>query len=206
MPAFPRTILPRESTWPDVPSHLRSIGWGGKSQMRSTAQAGRVWSEFYGPYHSSDTTFQAWLAQVQEFYRAGTVFDIDHRSKRTLLGVGGGTPLVNGAGQTGSSLNTDGWTASTTNVLRAGDIIRIAGLNVIYELTANASSNGSGQATLSISPPIFVGHSPADNAALTINNPAGSVLFRATIERMVVPRCGPDEFYGDMEITFREQP
>ena len=88
-------------------------------------------------------------------------------------GVGTGTPLVNGGTQTGKSLITDGWTNSTTNIMRAGDMIQLgSGLTAqLYMLTADVNSNGSGQATLSLNRPLL--SSPADNAAIVVNNPVG---------------------------------
>lgn len=107
------------------------------------------------------------------------------------IGVGAiGTPAVNGGGQIGSSLVIDGLTASTVNILEAGATFTIAGVDSVtpnsgsqstnklqsFVLTAPVSSNGDGQATLSISPAIVtsgpyqnVTGSPADNALLTFN-------------------------------------
>lgn len=78
-----------------------------------------------------------------------------------------GTPLVNGGSQTGSSLITDGWTAS--HVIAKGKwlSISVSGLLYLYQVKAAVTANGSGQATLSIQPPLRT--SPADNAALNVN-------------------------------------
>lgn len=103
------------------------------------------------------------------------------------IGAHGGTPLVNGASQTGATLVTDGWTASTA-VLKAGDVFTIAGVNRVHKetrqdtgelqkfvVTADGSSDGTGNLTISISPSITtsgafqtVTASPADNAAITV--------------------------------------
>lgn len=71
-----------------------------------------------------------------------------------------GTVLVNGAGQTGTSLVVDG----LTDIPQIGDILQIAGVNKVYAITAVPTVT-SGGATLSISPSLA--SSPADNAALT---------------------------------------
>ncbi len=101
-------------------------------------------------------------------------------------GAQGGTPLVNGAGQTGSTLVTDGWTAGTD--IKAGTVFTIAGVNAVHQetkadygflkqfvVTQDATADGTGNATLSISPAIVttgakqnVSAGPADNAALTL--------------------------------------
>jgi hypothetical protein len=95
------------------------------------------------------------------------------------------TPLTNGAGQTGSSIVTDGW-GSGGAALKKGDIITIAGVRSVnpvskestgrlqqFVLTADISDT-AGAATLSISPSIItsgalmnVDAAPADNATIT---------------------------------------
>ena len=71
-----------------------------------------------------------------------------------------GTVLVNGASQSGSSLVVDGLTSAP----QQHDIFKIAGVNKIYRVTADATVS-SGGATLAISPALD--SSPADNAAIT---------------------------------------
>ena len=83
------------------------------------------------------------------------------------VGAYSGTPLTNGADQTGSSIVTDGWTASTTGLLKEGDVITFAGVFEInpqsYEstgrlqhfvVTADVDSDAGGAATIPISPSI----------------------------------------------------
>lgn len=83
-------------------------------------------------------------------------------------GIATGTPLVKGASQTGRSVTTDGWTASQTGIVKAGDFIKFAGHNKVYMITADANSNGSGEATITIEPALMA--SPADNASITVNS------------------------------------
>ena len=71
-----------------------------------------------------------------------------------------GTVLVNGGSQTGTSLIVDGLTATP----QAGDVFKIAGVDLVYTITADASVS-SGGATLAINPALD--SSPADNAAIT---------------------------------------
>lgn len=88
-------------------------------------------------------------------------------------GVGTGTPLVYGADQTGSELITDGWTTSTTGILKAGDWIQLGtgSATRLYKVLADANSDGSGIATLDIYPNLR--QSPADNAQVTKSSPKG---------------------------------
>ena len=71
-----------------------------------------------------------------------------------------GTPLVNGASQTGTSLDIDGLTSAP----QAGDVFKIAGVDLVYTVTADATVT-SGAATLAINPALD--SSPADNAVIT---------------------------------------
>lgn len=108
------------------------------------------------------------------------------------VGTQGGTPVVNGANQTGSSIATSGW-SNNTNVLNAGDIVFFAGVHRINPLTrqstgdlrsfvvlASVASNGSGQANIPVAcvdgdgitlagPYQTVDVSPANNAAVTVS-------------------------------------
>tara|TARA_R110001632_G_scaffold148576_1_gene265684 strand:+ start:777 stop:2753 length:1977 start_codon:yes stop_codon:yes gene_type:complete len=71
-----------------------------------------------------------------------------------------GTVLVNGASQTGSSLAIDALTAAP----QAGDVFKIAGVNLVYTVTADATVS-SGGSTVNINPALA--SSPANNAAIT---------------------------------------
>lgn len=117
------------------------------------------------------------------------------------VGPLGGTPLVNGASQglinsgatdnpygDTTSLVTDGWTAAAAARLKKGDVITIAGVTAVnpetkqstgalrqFVVTADVSSDGSGNLTAVIAPAIIAGGAfqnvtarPADNAAITV--------------------------------------
>lgn len=111
------------------------------------------------------------------------------------VGPLGGTPTVNGASQTGSSLVTQAWTAAAANRLNKGDVFTIANVFAVnpqnyrsttqlqqFVVTANTASDGAGAATIPIYPPIItsgayqtVDSSPANAAALTIVGAANTV-------------------------------
>ena len=97
--------------------------------------------------------------------RGGTgsmlVYDPDFQ---TPLGNGGFIGAVNGAGQTGLNLVTDGWPNSTL-VAGAGSKMWLndfSGTIRMYEMPADVNSNGSGQATIALDVPLI--GSPPDNA------------------------------------------
>jgi len=87
-----------------------------------------------------------------------------------------GTPVVNGASQTGGTLAIDGLPASATNYLKAGDYIQLGtgATSQLYKVLTDASSNGSGEATLDIWPDLR--SSPADGATVVVANAKG--VFR----------------------------
>jgi len=121
------------------------------------------------------------------------------------VGVATGTPAVNGGSQGvtwaaskdsySQSLITDGWTNSTTGILKAGDVFTIATVYAVNPVTkatlpflrqftvlADADSGAStGPATLTISPPMIVSgaqqtvsNAPADNALITVLGTGGT--------------------------------
>lgn len=84
------------------------------------------------------------------------------------LGSWLGSPVVNGAGQTGRTINLRGFTASQTNVIKAGDILKFSGHTKVYMATADASSDGSGNCALTMEPaPIAA---LADGEVITVND------------------------------------
>lgn len=96
---------------------------------------------------------------------------------KTPRGVATGTPLVNGANQTGKTLITKGWTPNTTGILKKGDYIQLgedmdAQLN---KLAADANSDALGNATLQLIKPLLGAIAP--NSAIIVNNARG--LFRS---------------------------
>lgn len=99
-------------------------------------------------------------------------------------GPRGGTPLVDGAGQTGTSLATKGWSAATM-VLKKGDYVHFTngdGGRELKRLTADATTDGSGDVTLAFEPPIRV--APDDEAAIEADAARGQ--FRLIDDRQGV--------------------
>lgn len=146
----------------------------------------------------------------------GVDFVMSQNMPAHTVGPLGGTPLVAGASQglinsgatdnpyaATTSLVTDGWTASAALRLNAGDVITIAGVFAVnpetkqstgalrrFVVTANVSSDGSGNATLVIAPAIIaatvpgttsayqnVTARPADNAAITVVSGAAATAY-----------------------------
>lgn len=131
------------------------------------------------------------------------------------VGDHGGTPLVNGGAQAVTysaikdtamgagvqTLITDGWTASASGLLKAGDVFTMAGVNAVnpvskqdtgrlqtFTVMADADSDGAGNAVLSISPAIIasgayqtVTAAPADNAEITVKTGAAGSSYKQSL-------------------------
>ena len=95
-------------------------------------------------------------------------------SAATARGTLGGTPLVNGADQTGATLNIDGATADVTNWLRAGDYIQLGAASsaTLHKVLEDVSTDGSGQATLTLWPHIRT--APANNSTVVTSSTVGN--------------------------------
>lgn len=206
-PQFPRTIEPRSTSAFEVPTGLVSAAASGKTQLRSTQQVGRAWEETYPVMRAGDANTEAFLAWIEWAWNTQQIFDIQHYgtpgSKLAPNGLGTSGVTVSGGGQTGSSLVTAGWPASTSQVARAGDVIRIEGDNLLYKIREDAASDASGVATLKINPTIFSGASPADLAAITTT---GCYVRAHLAEKPAVPRAGTNEYYMGLRLSFAEMP
>lgn len=91
----------------------------------------------------------------------------------TTRGAATGTPLVNGSVASRSeTITTKGWTAGVTGILKEGDYIQIG--SRLYQVLQDANSDGSGNATLDVFPPVR--EALVNNTAIVTVNPVG--LFR----------------------------
>ena len=125
------------------------------------------------------TDAEEWVAFLTSLYGQKGTFLLGDPLATTPQGSASsaaGTPVVNGASQTGDSLAIDGLPASATNYLKAGDYIQLGSgaSSEFYKVLTNASSNGSGEATLDIWPNLR--SSPADGATVVVSGAKG--VFR----------------------------
>jgi hypothetical protein len=162
-------------------------------------------------------------AQISEQYRegqfAGRALGVDswyedqNVAKHTTGTFTASTPLVKGAGQTGSTLVVDGWASGATS-LKKGDIFTVAGVFQVnpvsyastgqlqqFVVTADVSDT-SGEISIPISPAIItsgqlqtVTASPADNAVVTVLGATSATA--GTLATTVTPQSllyHPDAF------------
>lgn len=162
-------------------------------------------------------------AQISEQYRegqfAGRALGVDswyedqNVAKHTTGTFTASTPLVKGAGQTGSTLVVDGWASGATS-LKKGDIFTVAGVFQVnpvsyastgqlqqFVVTADVSDT-AGEISIPISPAIItsgqlqtVSASPADNAVVTVLGATSATA--GTLATTVTPQSllyHPDAF------------
>jgi hypothetical protein len=137
----------------------------------------------------SEPALKGYLAKIGNFE-----IYLDQNIQTQTVGAYAGSGVVNGAGQTGSSLVTNGWTSSINGLLNVGDVFTIAGVYSVNEqsyqstgqlhnfvVTSVANSDGSGNCTISFYPAITtsgsyqnVSNSPANGAAISVKGSAGT--------------------------------
>ncbi len=151
----------------------------------------------------------------------------------------GGSPTVNGANQglinAGStdnpyaattSLVTNGWTAAAANRLKQGDIITIAGVNMVnpetkadtgvlqqFVVTADFASDGTGAGNVTIAPAIIAGGAfqnvtarPASGAAITVKTGSASTSYVQNVlwHRDAITFVSPkQEIPGGMDMAYQ---
>lgn len=143
----------------------------------------------YGENEAKLDEIKMFLLRLRGGANTFYAFDPD---RRVAKGTPTGSPLVNGGSQTGTSLITDGWTASTV-VLRPGDYFTVN--NELKKVVSNVTSDGSGNATITFEPPLR--SSPADNAPLTIRD--ASCIMRLVDDNQAMWDMNE---HGICEITF----
>ncbi len=141
----------------------------------------------------------------------GLKFSMDQNIGRQTIGTLGGTPVVSGANQTGSTLNTSGWTA-TTSTLNAGDIIAVVGMDSVNPVsfrdtgayrtlvvTANCVADAGGLMAIPVAPDMnsdqtssftTVLNSPPNGAAILVLVPLELPGGLDWSERVTDPKTG----------------
>ena len=179
MATFPRTVLPVTSTDLWSSGALKSLSNAGLMQIRDTKQVGWSWTDKWGPLNVHNTDDNTLRAFVKRAWNRGEIYDITHPqgpgSGIAPNGLGTAGVLIKGASQVGDVLITDQWPINTPNCVRAEDALKFIGDNAVYIVTADAGSDGDGEVSIPLSPPLRL--SPGDDSAVTNTG----VLFRSTI-------------------------
>jgi len=142
-------------------------------QQQLFAHAGQRWECDVTLPAMARADAEQWVAFLVSLRGQFGTFTLGDPVGASPRGSAGGTPLVNGADQTGGTLSIDGCTASQTGWLKSGDYIQLgtAGSATLHKVLADADSNSSGEVDLDIWP--YIRTAPADDATVVVINTVG---------------------------------
>ena len=172
--AFPTTKKPRVFNFTSNRPNNTVYTLSGKRSVKQFAAQYFSFSVQMPPMKQAD--FQQYYAFLVK--QKGSFEDFTFEYPLDNLGADKGETdiLANGVQAIGdSTIAMDGFSVSTDDVLKGGDLIKFSGHNKVYMVTGDANSNASGQATVSIEPPLQV--ALADNEAVTVNKPSFTVAL-----------------------------
>lgn len=163
-------------TWPSDLQDPQTVSWGikpntqvmvspGNGSIQTLELPGARWQVDFSYAPSTEAQAAIMQAWIMTFRGQANRVALYNAARHVPRGTAGGTPLVNGAGQTGASIVTDGWTPGAT-FLR-GDFFSFN--SELKMATADCAADGSGNMTIPFEPPMR--SSPADNAAITTTKP-----------------------------------
>ena len=175
---FPTSILPNSLSLQDNRPSLINQSVSGKRVTRK--------------YGSQYFTLEVSLPPLQKS-DAMTVFSFLKQQENAFDKFDYQYPIINtGVNRTQTDIKADGahsvgdstialknFDTSTSNVLKAGDVIKFSGHDKIYMVTADLTSDSSGDATVSISPSII--STLANNEAVTVDQPNFKVYLDSDI-------------------------
>lgn len=160
---FPNSPKIAEITWtPPAMTQVNRSPWTGKRRATILPFAGFWKCQVSLPMVMSEAEMLPWRAFLLACNGQANSFRIEIADAQQTSAT---SVLVNGGGQSGLTLNTDGWPTSGT-VLKAGQIITVGDQPIV--LAADAVASG-GAAALSLSRVLRA--SPADNAPVEVRLP-----------------------------------
>lgn len=168
---YPLTF-PTQIKFASVTPTLQFVNSATKSPYSGERQAfrwpGEWWMLDFITVPCVRATAEEWLAFANKLAGAYGTFLMGDPSAETPRGIGGGTPLVRGAGQTGNTLDIDGCPPGTPGWMLKGDYFQLGtgSTSRMYKLYEDANVDSNGRVTLQFAPALRT--SPADNAALVI--------------------------------------
>lgn len=186
--SYPTSPVPIKTTLRSIQPTFISASHALNAQRRTRNAQRFALTLAYPARMGWDTFAPLWAFMMAQKGRAESFTFTLPTSIMPARGSWSGTPLVNGASQTGDSIDLDGFTASQTGVAKAGDLVRFGTGKKVYTVTADANSNVSGEATVSIQPPLL--ESPGDGDAVSVHKSAGGIDFSVAL--------GSDELQIDL--------
>lgn len=110
----------------------------------------------------------SFLLRLRGQYGTFLLGDPNGGTPRGSASTNAGTPVVDGAGQTGDELNIDGLPVSVTGYLKVGDYIQLGSgaTATLHKVLEDVDTDGTGSATLNLFPRVRT--APADGAVVTV--------------------------------------
>lgn len=169
MPSLPTTPAPTDASALVLPGAMFDKSHGGIISVRAHKQVGWSFRLKWPPLSVRTPADAELMAFADYIWSRKPSLTVLHPmvpgSGMPPNGLGSSGVTVAGAGQTGGTIDLTGFPTGTSNVVRAGDVLKFAGDDGVYKAWASANSDGSGNATISIVPNLRL--SPANGAAVT---------------------------------------
>lgn len=166
--AFP-SIVPSSSTW-ELVSNTSTFLSPITGTIQTLDRGGERWQvtmNFNNLTSDNKAEMKAFLVKLNGQQHRFTLQD----HSQVQRGNFGGTPLVAGASQTGTSLNLDG-VANTTDWIRAGDHFAVGGS---LKMAVADADSAAGAVTVVFRPRIVT--APGDNDPVTTTDPTGTFML-----------------------------
>ena len=192
-----------------LPTHtgIAALNWAAENrvavsqspftlQQQVVKHAGQRWSGTYSlpaMQRENAEVWNAFLLRLDGSFGTFLMGDPIGATPRGSAATTAGTPVVNGASQTGHELAIDGLPVSAIGYLKAGDYIQLgSGSSAkLHKVLEDVDSNASGEATLNIWPDLR--SSPSDGATVAVSNAKG--VFRL-VDNTINWDIGSNSFYS----------
>ena len=175
---FPTTIKPSSLSLQDVRPNLINQSVSGKRVTR------KYGSQYYLldislPPLSKDNAMDV-FAFLKKQQNSFDKFDYQYPITNRGANISQTDIVVNGSHSVGdNTIALSGFDNSTSNVLKAGDLIKFANHTKIYMVEADLTSDSSGNATVTISPSII--DTLANSEAVTVDQPNFKVYLNSDV-------------------------
>ena len=175
---FPTTIKPSSLSLQDNRPNLINQSVSGKRVTRKYGSQFFTLDITLPPLSKDDAmdVFAFLKKQQNSFDKFDFTYPITNRgANRTQTDI-----VVNGSHSVGdNTIALSGFDNSTSNVLKAGDLIKFANHTKIYMVEADLTSDSSGNATVTISPSIIA--TLANSEAVTVDQPNFKVYLDSDV-------------------------
>jgi hypothetical protein len=172
-------VTPTTQTW-ELITNTRTFQSPLTNAIQTQTRKGSYWkttATFDNLQGADRAKMQAFLAkldgQVHRIYFTDYGYN---RSGNAPSGDSVTNLLVKGAGQTGSSVDADGADLTNTDYFKAGDYVAFN--NEFHIVTADCSTDGLGEITIPIAPPLR--KSPDDDDPINFVTPLAVMIVTST--------------------------